>query len=156
MFTQEQSKSLRLEFWDKLNNRTRRLPGQKGRKKIWIFDNTGIKGLDLRFDVDRKKAQVALEINHNNEERRLFLYEKIFACKSIFEKEFGEPLTWNFIYEKETGEQVCRIFVEQHGDILQKELWSEMIYFLISKMIKLEKAFLTVKDYLQNDAINSN
>ena len=154
MYTQEEAKSLRLEFWEKFNNRTRRLPGQKGRKKLWIFDNTGIKGLDLRFDVDRRKAQVALEINHNNEERRLFLYEKLFACKSIFEKEFGESLFWDFIYEKETGEQVCRIYTEQPGDILKKEIWSEMIYFLINKMIKLEKAFITVKEYLQYDFKN--
>jgi hypothetical protein len=151
MYSQEESKSIRLEFWGKLNNRTRRLPGQKGRKKIWIFENTGIKGIDLRFDVDRKKAQVAMEINHNNEERRLFLYEKLLACKSLFEKDFGEPLNWNFIYEKETGEQVCRIYVEQPADILKKEMWTEMIYFLINKMIKLEKAFITVKEYLQYD-----
>ena len=151
MFTKEQSKSLRLEFWEKLNNRTRRLPGQKGKKKIWIFKNTGIKGVDLRFDVARKKAQVALEINHNSEEHRIELFEKLYACKSIFEKEFGEPLVWNFMYEKEIGEQVCRVYTEKPGDILQKEMWSQMIYFLIDNMIKLEKAFLAVKEYMQTD-----
>jgi hypothetical protein len=151
MFTQEQAKSLRLQFWEKLNNRTRRLPGQKGKKKIWLFDNTGIKGLDLRFDVARKKYQVALEINHNNEGQRLFLFEKLLACKPIFEKEFGEALIWNFFYKKDTGEQVCRIFVEKPGDILKNELWTQLIYFLINTMINLEKAFLSVKEYLQYD-----
>lgn len=147
----EEAKAIRLEFWDKLNNRTRRLPAQKGRKIFWIFDKTGIKGLDLRFDVDRKKAQVALEINHSNEDRRLVLYEKLLACKSIFESEFGEPLTWDYVYEKETGEQVCRVYSEQSGDINNQELWSQMIYFLIDRMVRLEKAFLEVKDYLQSD-----
>ncbi|MDR2929107.1 MAG: DUF4268 domain-containing protein [Cytophagaceae bacterium] len=151
MYTKEESKAVRVEFWEKLTNRTRRLPGQKGRKKFWIFENTGIKGVDLRFDVDRTKVQVALEINHTSEERRLELFEKLKACKSIFESEFGEPLTWTFLYEKDTGEQVCRIFVERAGDIHQKDLWAEMIYFLIDKMMKLEKAFLAVKDYMQSD-----
>lgn len=151
MYKKEESKAIRLEFWEKLDNRTRRLPGQKGRKKKWIFDNTGIKGLDLRFDVNRKKAQVALEINHNTEERRIELYEKLYACKSIFETEFGEPLIWDFVYEKETGEHVCRVYLEQAGDILKKEDWSKMIYFLIYNMMKLEKAFLAIIDYMQAD-----
>ena len=151
MYSKEDAKALRIEFWEKLNSRTRRLPGQKGRKKLWIFENTGIKGLDLRFDVGREKVQVALEINHNCEERRIELFEKLFACKSIFEDEFGEPLTWDYLYEKDTGEQVCRVYVESTGDIHNKELWSEMIYFLIDNMMKLEKAFLAVKDYMQAD-----
>lgn len=151
MYNKEEIKAVRLEFWQKLNNRTRRLPGQKGRKKYWIFDNTGIKGLDLRFDVDRQKAIVALEINHRKEERRLHLYEKLEAAKTIFEEAFGESLIWDFAYEKATGEIVCRVYVEREGDILNKELWPEMMYFLIDKMIKMETAFLEVKDYLQSE-----
>ena len=151
MFSKDDAKAVRIEFWEKLNNRTRRLPNQKGRKKFWIFENTGIKGLDLRFDVGREKTQVALEINHNQEERRLELFEKLHACKSIFEDEFGGELKWDYVYEKDTGEQVCRVYVESAGDIHNKELWAEMIYFLIDNMIKLEKAFLAVKDYMQAD-----
>jgi len=154
MYKKEEAKAARIEFWERLENRTRRLPGQKGRKKNWIFDKTGIKGVDLRFDVDRKKAQIALEINNNNEDRRIELYEKLYACKSIFEAEFGEPLTWNYMYEKETGKQVCRVYTEQPGDINNKESWSNMIYFLIDNMMKLEKAFLKVKDYLQSEMNN--
>lgn len=151
MYNKEEAKAIRLEFWNKLNNRTRRLPGQKGRKKFWIYDNTGVKGMDLRFDVDRHKALVALEINHSSEERRLVLYEKLLACKSIFESEFGEPLKWDYVYEKDTGEQVCRVYCEQPGDIHDQERWPEMMYFLIDRMVRLEKAFLEVKDYLQSD-----
>lgn len=151
MFNKEEEKAIRLEFWQKLSNKTRRLPGQKGRKRFWIFDRTGIKKLDLRFDVDRQKARVALEINHRSEEERLKLFEKLQAAKQLFEDEFGEPLIWDFAYEKPTGELVCRVYVEQPGDILDKEQWSNMTYFLIDKMIKLENAFLQVKEYLQSD-----
>ncbi len=151
MFTKEEEKAIRLDFWQKLNNKTRRLPGQKGRKRFWIFERTGIKGLDLRFDVDREKACVALEINHKTEDRRLQLFEKLHAAKELFETEFEEPLTWDFAYEKPTGELVCRVYAEQPGDILDQEQWSDMSYFLIDRMIRLEKAFLEVKEYLQSD-----
>jgi len=151
MLNKEEAKKLRLEFWQRLSNRTRRLPGQKGRKKFWIFENTGIKGLDLRFDVDREKARVALEINTNNEARRLAMFEKLEAAKSIFETTFGGPLIWDFAYEKPTGESVCRVYVEQNGDILNETLWPDMFFFLIDNMIKMEAAYLEVKDYMQAD-----
>src|SRR5690554_8152067 len=98
MFNKEEAKQLRLEFWQRLNNRTRRLPGQKGRKKFWMFENTGIKGLDLRFDVDREKARVALEINHSSEERRLRLFDKLQEAKGVSVGHFGGPLTWDLAY----------------------------------------------------------
>lgn len=149
MFSKEEAKQLRLEFWQKLSSKTRRLPGQKGRKRIWIFDNTGIKGLDLRFDVDREKIIVALEINIRKEEDRLALYEKLEAAKGLFEEQFGEPLIWDFAYTKPNGREVCRVYVERPGDMYVRENWTEIFTFMIDKMIRMERAFLEVKDYLK-------
>ncbi|SFE87636.1 DUF4268 domain-containing protein [Thermophagus xiamenensis] len=149
MFSKEEAKALRLEFWQKLANRTRRLPGQKGRKKVWIADKTGIKGLDLRFDVGREKIIVALEINIKDEEKRLTLYEKLEAAKSLFENQFGEPMIWDWAYTKDNGREVCRVYVERPGDIYIKETWPEIHRFMIDRMMRLEKAFLDIKDYLK-------
>jgi hypothetical protein len=149
MYSKEEAKQLRLEFWQKLGNRTRRLPGQKGRKRLWIFDNTGIKGLDLRFDVDREKIIVALEINIKKEENRLALFEKLEAAKGLFEEHFGGPLIWDFAYIKDNGREVCRVYVEQPGDMYVKESWPQIFTFMIDRMMRLEKAFLEVKDYLR-------
>ncbi|WP_291861693.1 DUF4268 domain-containing protein, partial [Marinilabilia sp.] len=121
MFNKEEAKELRLEFWQKLSNRTRRLPGQKGRKRLWIAGNTGIKGVDLRFDPSRERIIVALEINIKKEEARLALYEKLEAAKGLFEKQFEGPLIWDFAYTKDNGREVCRVYVEQPGDMYVKE-----------------------------------
>jgi len=149
MFSKDEAKELRLEFWRKLENKTRRLPGQKGKKKKWIGDRTEIKGLDLRFDVDREKAIVALEINKRSEEKRLEMYERLEAAKTIFEEAFGKPLIWDYLYEKENGKQVCRVYVEMKADIYIKEQWPDISYFLIDNMLRMEKAFLEVKDFLK-------
>lgn len=153
MFTKEQAKELRLDFWRKLDNRTRRLPGQKGNAKKWILDNTGIKGVDLRFDVTREVACVALEINHRDEDRRLKLYAKLDACKTIFEEVYGGPLTWELTYEKEDGRHVCRVYNQTAADIYDQEKWPEVFRFLIDHMICMEKAFLEVKDFLKYDEL---
>lgn len=149
MFSKEEAKELRLEFWHKLENRTRRLPGQRGKKRKWIGDKTEIKGLDLRFDIDRKKAIVALEINHRSEEKRLEMYERLEAAKTIFEEAFGKPLIWDYLYEKPGGKHVCRVYVEMKADMYIKEQWPDISYFLIDNMMRMEKAFLEVKDFLK-------
>ncbi|TAJ14620.1 DUF4268 domain-containing protein [Marinilabiliaceae bacterium JC017] len=148
MFSKEEAKALRLEFWQRLDNRTRRLPGQKGKKKRWILEDTGVKGLDLRFDVDRQHAIVALEINHRNESRRLELYEKLEACKTLFEENYGKQLNWDFIYEKPNGQTVCRVYTSMPADIYQQDQWPDVLYFLIDNMMCMEKAFMEVKDFL--------
>lgn len=153
MYSKDETKELKLEFWRKLGNRTRRLPGQRGKVKIWIGDKTNIKGIDLRFEVDRKKISVALEINIKYEERRLMIFEKLEATKRIFETEFGEPLIWDFAYEKELGEEVCRVYQEIKGDYLISEQWPTIFTFMINKMVRMEKAFLVVQDFLKYDEL---
>ncbi|MBK3517583.1 DUF4268 domain-containing protein [Carboxylicivirga marina] len=154
MFSKEEAKEIRQLFWHKLESRTRRLPGQKGKKIKWIFDETGIKGLDLRFDINRQRAIVALEINHRNENRRLQLYEKLEACKSIFETQYEGPLTWDYVYTKEEGRDVCRVYEAlSPADMYQEEKWPEVMKFMIDRMIRMEKAFLEVKDFLLHDEL---
>ncbi|MFT3737238.1 MAG: DUF4268 domain-containing protein [Breznakibacter sp.] len=152
MFTKEEAKELRLEFWRKLENRTRRLPGQKGLPKKWILNNTGIRGIDLRFDVNREQAMVALEINHRDEDRRLKLYAKLDACKAIFEDAYGKPLIWDLTYEKENN-HVCRVYTCMDADIYKQDKWPEVFRFLIDHMMCMEKAFLEVKDFLKYDEL---
>lgn len=153
MYSKEEKKELNLEFWRKLGNRTRKIPGQRGRAKVWIADRTGVKGVDLRFDVNRQRIIVALEINNKDENRRFKLYEKLEAAKKIFESEFGESLLWDFAYEKEHGEEVCRVYKQMEGDFLTPEQWPAIFKFMIDNMCQMEKAFLEVQDYLKYDEL---
>ncbi len=153
MYSKEEAKELRLEFWNKFGNRTRKIPGQRGKVKVWIGDRTNIKGVDLRFDVGREKIIVALEINIKNETKRLTLYEKLEATKKIFESEFGEELIWDFAYEKSYGEEVCRVYKQIDGDFMVPEQWPSIFKFMIDKMLRLEKAFLEIQDFLKYDEL---
>ena len=148
MFSKEEAQQLRHEFWHKLESKSRKVPGQNGKSIKWIADKTGVKGLDLRFDVDREKAIVAMEINTNSEEKQNALWEKMNNCKALFEKSFGGPLIWDRNYTKQSGEDVIRIYVETPGDLYNRDMWSDMLRFMIDNMIKLEKAFREVQDYL--------
>ena len=156
MYSKEEARDIRLLFWQKLENRSRRLPGQKGQVKKWILENTRIKGIDLRFDIDREFASVALEINHRDEDRRLMLYAKLDACKNIFESTFGMPLIWDLAYPKSDKQHVCRVYVQMSADIYKQDQWKEVIRFMIFNMVRMEEAFNEVKDFLQYDELGNN
>ncbi|MDO4462388.1 MAG: DUF4268 domain-containing protein [Bacteroidia bacterium] len=148
MYSKEETQNMRHEFWHKLESKTRRLPGQNGKPKKWIGDRTGIRGLDLRFDVNREFAMVAMEINPTGNEKRAELWQKMLNCKTLFEAKFGGELTWDDNYIKEAGDSVIRIYVKTEGDMYNREKWPNMIYFMIDNMMRLETAFLEVQDYL--------
>ena len=148
MYSKEELKNMSHEFWHKMESKSRRLPGQNGRPKKWIGDRTGVKGLDLRFDVNREFAMVAMEINPSGEEKKESLWQKMLQCKTLFESCFGGELTWEHDYEKEAGDKVVRIYVKRDWDIYNPEQWHDMIYFLLDNMMRMEKAFLEVQDYL--------
>lgn len=148
MFSKNEAQELRHEFWHKLESKTRRLPGQNGRPIKWIADRTGIKGVDLRFDVDRQRVMVAMEINPHSDEKLEEIWQKMLSCKTLFEQTFGGELIWEHDYQKMAGDTAARIYVVQDGDMYKKEDWPDMIYFMINNMLRLEKAFLEVQDYL--------
>ncbi|MBP5419675.1 MAG: DUF4268 domain-containing protein [Bacteroidales bacterium] len=150
MYTKEEAQLMRHEFWHKMESKTRRLPGQKGKPKKWISDRTGVRGLDLRFDVNRDFAMVAMEISRRAEEHAAALWTKMESCKKLFESHFEAPVIWDFNYVKEAGDVVGRIYVRTEGNIYDREKWSDMIHFLIDNMIRLEDAFSELKDYLEN------
>lgn len=148
MFSKEEAQQLRHDFWHKLESKSGKVPGQNGKAIKWIGDKTGVKGLDLRFDVDREKAIVGIEINTNDNAKQDALWEKMNNCKTLFENRFGGPLIWDKNYTKQSGEIVARIYVKTEGDLYNKDLWPDMLRFMIDNMINLEKAFKEIQDYL--------
>jgi hypothetical protein len=62
MFSKEEAKALRLEFWNRFKAMSEQERRKRGFKKTWMLKQTGIKGLSLRFDVDREHVAVGYEI----------------------------------------------------------------------------------------------
>ena len=104
--------------------------------------NTKMKGVELKFDANREGAFVILEFNHSSENDRLSKYEQFERYKVLMEKEFPEGLIWNFAYQLETGNEVCRIYSQKTGiDIHRRIQWMDFYGFMAAEMLKLARAF---------------
>lgn len=147
MYTREEVKYLKKDFWEGFGIYCNNIEALKKRKSKFMLYNTKMKGVELKFDATRDGAYVILEINHNDATKRFELYKKFEAYKVIIEEEFGGSLIWDFAYIRECGTEVCRIYSHKTGiDIHRRIQWMEFYKFMTDNMLKLEEAFKTVKE----------
>jgi hypothetical protein len=150
MFSKEEAKALREEFWDQFKTLSikrrirKKLPGE------WLLTNTGIKALNLRFHVDREVAQVGIDLETRNMDKRLELFEKLEAVKKILEDAMQEPLIWELEYIRENDKSVSRIYLQIKGvDIYNPDTWPRTHQFMYEKMMKLEAFYRDYRDYFK-------
>ncbi|MCC8153040.1 MAG: DUF4268 domain-containing protein [Tannerellaceae bacterium] len=150
MYSKDELKQLKREFWESFAAFCEVQPELRHRKKIWILYNTKVKGVELKFDATRQGAYVILEVNHRQEYERLEMYEKLTWYKELLEKDFPEGLIWDLCYIRDTGKQVARIYKAKEGlDIHRRQDWGAFFTFMARNMYLLERNFLSIADYLK-------
>jgi hypothetical protein len=150
MFSKEEAKQLREEFWDQFLNLSRQRRIRKRLPGDWILGQTGVKALNLKFHVDRKVAQVGIDLETRNMDKRIALYEKLESVKKILENTLGEPMTWELDYIRENGKSVSRIYLELGGvDIYDKSTWPSAHEFMYQNMMKLEEFYREYRDFFK-------
>src|SRR5690606_27263825 len=79
MFSKEESRQLREEFWISFG---------KSFPRKWTLYNTKIKDFSFKFYFDTKIAVVSLDIEDQNLENRIKYYEKLESLQSILREEY--------------------------------------------------------------------
>ena len=130
MYSKDELKNLKLEFWESFAAFCEVQPYLRGRKKIWTLYDTKVKGVELKFDATREGAFVILEVNHRGEEARLEMFERLTWYKDTLEMDFPEGLTWDICFVRDTGKQVARIYTSKSGiDFHRRQDWGEFFSF---------------------------
>ena len=150
MYSKDELKNLKLEFWESFAAFCEVQPYLRGRKKIWTLYDTKVKGVELKFDATREGAFVILEVNHRGEEARLEMFERLTWYKDTLETDFPEGLTWDICFVRDTGKQVARIYTSKSGiDFPRRQDWGEFFSFMASQMYLLERNFMSIAEYLR-------
>ena len=150
MFSKEEAKKLREEFWDQFKELSARRRARKRLPGNWMLTQTGIKALNLRFHVDREVAQVGIDLETRNMDKRIELYEKLESLKKLLEEAMEAPMNWDLEYIRENGKSVSRIYLQKENiDIYDKETWSRAHQFMYENMMKLELFYREYSDYLK-------
>lgn len=149
MYSKDETKILRKEFWIVFARRCEIVPELRHRKKKWVLYDTGLRGIDLKFEVTRKEAFVMIEVNSREESRRLQIFETMRKYRLLLEDGFTAPLTWEICFVRESGQEVCRIYTSlPNVDFHQQMQWPTIFNFFIDNMLILENNLMEIKDGL--------
>jgi len=142
MFSKEESKKIRQEFWTSF--------GQKYPHK-WLLYNTKIKDVTLKFTFTTKKAQVSMDIEPSDSLLMEYYYDKLVNLKTILTSEYLENVIYDQNYNLENGKIISRVYVELSDvSIHNRNNWEETMKFLAIHMRKLETFFMEYKDFLKS------
>lgn len=150
MYSKDETRQLRKDFWIVFARRCEIVPELQYRKKKWVLYDTGLSGIDLKFDVTRSEALVMIEVNSRLESRRLEIFEALQKYSKFLEEGFAGPLEWDFCFVRESGQEVCRIYTSlQNVDLHRQNQWPDIFNFLIENMLLLENNLMEIKDVLE-------
>lgn len=150
MYSKEELKNLKTEFWESFARFCEVQPQLVHRKPMWVLYDTKVKDVELKFDISRQGISVALEINHRSEEARLAMFERIGWHKEVLEQGFRTgTLIWDLVYELENRKQVARIHTDCcNPDFHRRSHWGDIFHFFADNMLLLENNFLEIRDFL--------
>ncbi|RKR08495.1 uncharacterized protein DUF4268 [Flavobacterium sp. 90] len=142
MYSKEESQRIKREFWVAF--------AEKYPRK-WVLYDTKIKDFSFKFYVDNKKAQVLIDIEPRNDEKRTAYFEKIEALKNILEEEFIKDLVFEKNYTLESGKTISRIWIEKQGvGFSNRNNWDAIFDFFFEKMNALEMFYLEYDEFIKD------
>jgi hypothetical protein len=156
MYSKEEAKKIRLQFWEQFGKRCEIHPILSQRRKKWLLHRTKISGVALRFEADRSNAKVILELSQRNEDKRLKAFEILQNYKVVLEDAFPNGLIWEFFHEREdSGQEVAQIYtILPNVNLFRQNLWPDIFNFFIENMVRLEENFLQIRDILKEELEN--
>ncbi|CAA0179907.1 DUF4268 domain-containing protein [Tenacibaculum maritimum] len=141
MFSKEESATLRKEFWTSFG---------KSFPRKWLLYNTKIKGFAFKFQADRKKAAVCLDIEHFDEVANELLYDQMLSLRALLETEIPEVI-YDAAFVLDNGKIIRRIYVpfEEKFSIHNKNTWRNCFEFFVNIMPKFELFFYEYEDFIK-------
>lgn len=141
MFSKEESRLLRQEFWTSFG---------KSFPRKWILYNTKIKGLSFKFHFDTKTASISLDLE-DDLENRINCWEKLVALKNILQTDYLPNAIYEEEYYLDNGKEISRIYLtlEQKVSIHNKNTWRDVMAFFNTNMAVFEAFFEDYKDIIK-------
>ncbi|RNL84944.1 DUF4268 domain-containing protein [Sinomicrobium pectinilyticum] len=142
MFSKEESRKLREEFWTSFG---------KSFPRKWILYNTKIKDFSFKFYFDTKKAGVTLDIESQDLKNRIHYYQKLESLKSILLEEYLPGAIFEDVFFLDNRKEISRIYVEKTGvSVHNKKSWREAMEFLNENMLLFEAFYREYEDIIKS------
>ena len=152
MYTPEEAKQIRLEFWNKFTVISEIRRRKLGKPRHWILHHTGVSALNLKFDINEteKWVSVGFEVKSKNVAHQLFYYYKLQSLKPFIEAALGTETLWDDMFGTEKDKLISRVHLKlSNVSIFEMDDWPVMFDFMFDKMLAIEEVYVEYKDFIQ-------
>ena len=147
MYSKEEALVIKKEFWTAF---------AVAYPRKWLLYDTKIKDVTFKFYIDNKKAQVLLDIEPKDEEKRKIYFEKIESLKTILLVEYLPEAILERNFYLESGKVISRIWIEKLGVRLNdKKDWQQIFDFFNETMDLFERFFFEYEEYIKDLETNT-
>ncbi len=141
MYSKEEAKKVRQEFWTTFG---------KEYPRKWLLYNTKIKEVDLKFTINRKFAQVSIDVDSPDEVIREYYYEKLWSLEKILKTQYIPDIILEPNYELEGGKYVGRVYIQlDNVNMNRRSDWPKIWEFFYENMNELELFFYEYEDFIK-------
>lgn len=142
MFSKEEAKQIRQDFWTFFGKRYQRK---------WTLYQTKLKDVVLKFSMEDQRAIVSIDIQHDDDLFRHYYFEKFESFKSVMEEEISKNLIFDKEYKLSSGKLISRIYIYKESvKITRKTDWPAVYEFFHTYMDKMESFFWEYKDFIED------
>ena len=147
MYSKEEALHIKKEFW---------VAFAAAYPRKWLLYDTKIKDVTFKFFIDNKKAQVLLDIEPKDEEKRKIYFEKIESLMTILLENYLPEAILERNFYLENGKVISRIWIEKSAVSLNnKNNWPQIFNFFNESMSQFEDFFLEHEDYIKDLEMNT-
>lgn len=147
MYSKEEAQQIKKEFWTAF---------AEAYPRKWLLYDTKIKDVTFKFYIDNKKAQVLLDIEPKDEEKRKIYYEKIESLKTILHEDYLPEAILERNFYLDNGKVISRIWIEKlNVSLNNRKYWPEIFEFFSETMSKFELFFFEFEEYIKDLEMNT-
>jgi len=141
MYSREEAKAIRQQFWTMFGKRYDRK---------WMLYDTKMKDVQLKFSFENNRALVSLDLVHDESFYRDYYFDKIERFKAIMQNEISSDLIFDNDYMLDSGKAISRIFVMLEGVKIQKKTdWPQVYEFYFKYMNLFEQFFNDYREFIE-------
>ncbi|MNJ84976.1 hypothetical protein D3C87_24400 [compost metagenome] len=154
MYSKEELKQLKTDFWNQFKVKMQKTRSSNGRRMNWLAYPSEVKNIYIRVDADNSGARLTFDIQGKDEGVRQILWEQLYELKIVMESEMGPEGIWIENASSPSVPQFNRIIWERTDlKFFNPEDHAEIQNFLADRLIHFDAFYQEFKDILINLAM---
>mgnify|MGYP003576695043 CR=1 FL=1 len=151
MYSKEEAARLKQQFWISFGQYMKPVPSASGSTVHWVNYRTGVKNIFFKMDVTNKKATIAIQLTHADEDIRHLIFEQFEEFKLMLANTLNEDWTWFKDTTDDYGKTVSQISTELTGvSVFNQQHWPDLISFFKPRIIALDDFWDNVKPVFED------